>query len=254
MLKVDASLPVLLDPEGTGKAYTLLRGAMASHVGRRRLWMACGSDPMPAITKDHIIQATVNTPGAAWRGNIVTFDAILPDTIVADLSGRAATDMVDHPALRDRIIQDAHNGQGTHVTLVPKTIPLRDLPGVTRWTRAMTLMTMAGDLVETLRTRQRLRSMARRKEPIEASKMETCDAGFDMTVFIMSMTTMLLMWAVICFLQGMQDPQAQISNSTIAWILGAMTAASAFITWRLSFEFSISDDAIVMPPWLRDGK
>lgn len=251
MLKVDAALPILLDPDGTGSAYTLLRAAMMSHAGRRRLWMACGCDPEPEIATGRILQATVAIPGAMWRGNVVTIETTLPDTIVASLPGRWATDVMDHPALKGRVIAEAHNAQGTCMTLRPQTVALRDLGGVTAWRRALTTLTVAGDLVDTFRTRNRLRSMARRGEAIEASRLDTCDAGFDMTIFLMSMTSMMLAWAVACFMQGLNDPKWQIPVSTVACVIGVIAAVSAAITWRLSFEFSVSDDAVIMPPWLK---
>lgn len=251
MLKVDASLPALLDPEGTGRAYVLLRRGISNPAGYRRLWQACGVDPKPHKTPEGVVLATFASAGATWRENTVTLDMILPETVTTQLAGRAATDLIDHPAVQGRIIESARTQGTTQVALLPEYIPLAHLPGVTRRVRIRTWAALLGDRIETLMTWERLRSMARRNEPIGAASMETCDAGLDMTIFIMSMTVISLMLAVVTFFWGVTGHSGEMSLATLGLILAGMSAISLLIAWRLSFEFQVSEDALVMPPWVR---
>lgn len=266
MLKVDASLPILLDPRGTGRAYTLLRRGVASPVGRRHLRQACGTDPDPLIFTiyrretpiaedgtDHVLHVTFAMKGALWRNDAITLDAVLPDTMLAGMPGRPATDVIDHPAVAGRVVRGARNDKGLLLTLEPRLVALRDIPGATPWRRVLTTMMIVGDGIETVLTRERLRCMARRGVEIPARSMDTCRSGIDPLNVIVAMSAQMMALSMLAIGAGLLFGYA-MSFAALKWTLAAMAAASLLYAWRAAFEFDISYDAIEMPPWLRDPK
>jgi hypothetical protein len=266
MLKVDASLPILLDPEGTGRAYTLLRRGVASPVGRRHLRQACGTNPEPMIFTiyrpetsiaedgaDHVLHVTFAMKGALWRTDAITLDVVLPDTMLADMPGRSATEVIDHPALAGRVVRGARNDKGLLLTLEPETVALRRIAGVTPWRRVLTTMMIVGDEIETVLTRERLRRMARRGGDIPAHSMDTCRSGIDPLTVIVAMSAQLMALSMFALGAGLFLGY-EMSFAALEWTLATMAVASLLFAWRAAFEFQISDDAIQMPPWLREGK
>jgi len=247
MTTVDASLPKLIDPGNTGRAWSLLTRASRTYAGKYALLKASGAlyDVMfSAGVGSDKIGTTAVVGQSVWRDGVIRLSVRIPDTVAVLMDGRPATDLVDHPALAGRTmaaITQREDG-ASNIVLDTLQVPLERLPGARGLRAMLTGACITFDMCVDACTWMRL--WTRRREPLGnmrinrfnrrlAANAAAGTAGWGLTAALV--TNMLV------------TDQSMFGMSMTTLLL--VTVPTAVVAYVSRHPFKPFDDLMIMPPW-----
>jgi len=261
MTEVDPSLPMLLDPDGNGRAYHLLRRSIHSYTGQRALLVASHTPGGDCFSTPLAIVSPFTTGDAVWCGRSIDTGQRLPDTVLDAMIGRPASDVVDHRAAHGRRIDGTEIDDDGHavIRMDERTIGIAALPGVTRRLRMTTTARIAVDRVTDVLVWLRLRHGARRRD---ARSNLPCGGpfGFSMVTALFATSAFLLAWIIGIILTMRLSPETMNTLGMLGvMVMLALPLASsacagiAYARWR-AFPYRARPREMLQPPWLRPDR
>lgn len=263
---VDASIPHLLPEQNAFGGWRLIfERAIRSRSGLRALWRTTGAVALPHISSTKHISLPIQIGPMVWNDRYINIDGVFPQTLSTALVGKDAKHVVNHSASIGRIINNVDTGidhtqqlfvlydnyktyqNYTCVCLDSRNIKISQLKGglachilLPIWT----VIDLATDRIIWLR----LRGMARRGKHIECARMNTARRAFDFAgAFAVCFATLCTAISIFLMLGYLGF---NVTDATLVAMMGSCFATGVAYGHISAFDFSISDDAMVLPPWL----